>query len=262
MTAYLSCVTPVRFLLLGAFVSVSLSACATISSGEYAHAMDTQGHLASSPRTPLGLKISGAEVGDLSSPYFGLVALTLENDSPDWVRIRKLSVSFGGADQDASVLIPWGADIASWEHAIEERNAVRSYNASSALAAIAVAGALVAAVGHHKAAGAVGGLVAAGAVAALTARAVSEDVSAIESVPLFPDTHLLSVPFAVPPGLFSKKWILLNTPSAGPAACVKAMLIEYETERGQKEQVWLPFRRPYSGSEWQRHACSERLAQH
>src|SRR6185295_20160567 len=101
---------------------------------------------------------------DLSSPYFGLVAVTIENKSSNWVRVKRMTVSFGGQQKDDSVFIPWGEDIASWERATYERNAVRSYNAATALGAVAVAGAVVAGTARDKPVAAAGGVLQAGAL--------------------------------------------------------------------------------------------------
>jgi hypothetical protein len=240
---------------LALLLAMPLGGCASIVSGEYGHPMDASGILAQSPQTPLGLVISGAEVRELSSPYFGLVAVTLENKSSNWVRVRRMTVTFGGKQKDDSVFIPWGEEIASWERATYERNAVRSYNTEAALGAVALAGGVIAGTAKDKPIAAAGGVLQAGALAASAGHDVAQGLEAVEGPHLFPETHLLDVPFSIPPGLFSKRWILLST-GGTPGVCVDSMLLDYQTDSGQEERVWLRFRTNMSSSEWQKRACS------
>jgi len=57
------------------------------------------------------------------------------------------------------------------------------------------------------------------------------------------------VPFAVPPGLFTKRWILLSTPDNSPSGCVDSMLLSYETSDRETGRVLLPFK--VLSSDWQ-----------
>jgi hypothetical protein len=55
-----------------------------------------------------------------------------------------------------------------------------------------------------------------------------------------PATHLMSVPFSVPPGLFSRRsrrWILLDTSRGGAVPCLHQMLLDYKIRDGARERA-------------------------
>jgi hypothetical protein len=229
--------------------------CATVHSGRVAAHVDAEGHRVYGAGSPLGLVISGREVTDLASPYFGFVELTFENTTASWVRITKIDMNFGTPAKDQNVLVPWGSDIDTWRAATYQRNAIREANTRTALELVAIGGALTASVARHKPAGAIGGLAALGAIGALTTQAYADRVKEAETTAPFPDNHLLAVPFGVPPALFSKRWILLNTQNRPEAGCIRSMYLDYEAEGGQKDRVEIEFKPPGTHSEWQR-ACN------
>jgi hypothetical protein len=76
---------------------------------------------------------------------------------------------------------------------------------------------------------------------------------AAETPEPFPEDHLLSVPFAVPPGLFAKKWIVVNTRSHDPATCLRWANLDLDTEDGKHDRVRLTF--GDDSSEWQAQSC-------
>ena len=79
-------------------VASAAAGCATIKSGEYALPLDAKGRVAAAPVTAAGLLISGKEVSDLSSPYFGLLEVTFENPTAEWVHIDRTRLyAIGGS---------------------------------------------------------------------------------------------------------------------------------------------------------------------
>jgi hypothetical protein len=237
------------------FVALALLACgagcASIAPGKYARPIDEHGQLAESPRTPAGLKVSAREIRSLASEHFGFVEVTFENTTSRWVHIHRVELGFGDPVQDRNVYVPWGTELESWRRAIDERNRVRETNAETALAALALSGALVAAASSDRGAKAAGGLVAAGAVGTAIVMHTDQRVSAAQDAKPFPEAHLLELPFPVPPGLHSKRWIVLNTPAN--IGCIHSMTLAYESDNGHRERVWADFRS--RGSEWQRKVC-------
>ncbi len=243
--------------------AIPLSGCATVKSGDYGVALDDTGH----PRSPAAnterLKISAGEHGSLSSPYFGVVEVTFENNTPAWIQIDHIDLDFGTADKNKSVLIPWGDDIDTWEQATLQRNAIRAANTQTALGLIAIAGAVAgSAAGRHSAAGAIGGTVALGALAGLYAQERNAAVEATRDPSRFPPTHLLTMPLRIPPGLFAKRWLLLYTAAQPLGGCIDSFILSYETAEHERGRVLLKFKEIYNssadgaGSEWQVNACS------
>ncbi len=196
--------------------ALPLSGCATVNSGDYGVALDNTGHPRNVAPESEHLRISAGELGALSSSYFGIVEVTFENNTSAWIQIDHIDLDFGSSDKNKSVFIPWGQDIDTWEEATLQRNAIRDANAQTALALIAIAGTVASAAGSHHAAGAIGGTMALGALAGLFAQEQNAAVEATRDPSRFPPTHLLTLPLRVPPGLFAKRWLLLNT-AARPA---------------------------------------------
>jgi hypothetical protein len=240
-----------RVLLLAA---LCLPSCAGIQAEFLARPFDAAGRLSEDELTASGLRVSGGEMEELASPYLGAIQLVFENESAEWLRIRDVRMRFGGAEEDAAVRVPWGSELDTWYEATLQRNQVREHNRSVLLGALALGGATLAMASGDDGVRAVGGLASLGAVTALTVSDVKADIDGLERPPIFPETHLLSGPFSVPPALFVKKWITLGTPAAAP--CVSTMTLSYQVEGRARENVYLRFK---VDSEWQARACGSLL---
>lgn len=244
-----------------AAAAVPFSGCATVKSGDYGVALDDKGHSKSAvPSTDERMKISAGELGALSSPYFGVVEITFENNSPVWVQIDHVDLDFGTPDKNKSVFIPWGADIELWEQATIQRNAIRAANTQTALGLLAIGGAVAGAAGGGRVAGALGGTVALGALAGLYANERAGAVEATRDPGRFPPTHLLTMPLRIPPGLFAKRWLLLYTAARPLGGCLDSVILGYETAAHEHGRVLLQFRGTVAtgdghGSEWQFESC-------
>jgi hypothetical protein len=216
-----------------------------------ARPFDASGQLSQNELTPSGLRVSGGEMDDLASPYLGAIQLVFDNESADWVRIRGVRLRFASPEHDAAVRVPYGSDLTTWYESTLRRNEVREQNRQVLLGLIALGGATIAAASGDEAVRAVGGVASLGAVTALTVSDVKASIDALERPAMFPESHLLAGPFAVPPALSVKKWITLGTPG-GSSPCVSDMTLSYEVEGRAREHVYLKFK---VDSEWQARAC-------
>jgi hypothetical protein len=242
---------------LGALLVLGATACASVQSRYIATPVDASGFRTGASTTASGLVVSGEELRPYSSRHFGLVEVTFENWTNEWVHIDRLELDFGGAEVNEAVLLPVGADLEAWHQATVQRNDIRDTNAATALGALLALGVLVAVAGDaggRREVAAAGRAVTLGAATASVLRDHDARVEGAESPRLLPESHLLAVPFAIPPGLFAKKWVLLNTRDAA-TPCITSMLIDYDVERGN-ERVLLPFRSSLDALEWQKSACS------
>jgi len=222
--------------------------CATVESAHPAHPIGADGRLSKNRETTSGLAVSGEELEELSSPHFGVLAFTFVNPTSEWLRIDDVNLDFGGEAQNNSIALPWGEEITSWELATSQRNAIRHANTTVLLSGLMAGGILAASVGGRSTAGRIGGVVALGAAGGMWARAVSDNTAAAT----FPPAHLFATPFSVPPGLFAKKWVLLNGPKTLETGCIRSVVLEYNTGK-ERERVKLHFSR--SSSDWQKADC-------
>ncbi|MEP6654284.1 MAG: hypothetical protein ABJA82_13050 [Myxococcales bacterium] len=229
--------------------------CATIQSGSYGVPLDDSSRPLPSTLPP-PLKVSATEISDASSRYFGMIEVTFENDSAAWRQIDRIDLDFGTPDRNQSVVIPWGDDVDTWSDAISVRNAVRTANTQMVLSTLAIVGAVGAAAGGHHGHGAgaaVGGVLSIGALGALYARDQQEQAEAASAGPRFANNHLLAMPIRVPPGLFTKRWILLNTAAHPLGGCIDRVTLGYQLSDQTRGRVLLNYKS--SESEWQRFAC-------
>jgi hypothetical protein len=227
---------------------VALSGCATVAEGTLAKPIDLGGHYLATPATASGLVVHGRELTVLSSPDFGVLEFTFENPTDRWVRIDQVHVDFGGPAANQGVTAVEGDDIAAWQIATEQRNAVRASNTQTALDVLALGAAIGTARRHHSPARAAAVGVAVGATMAGLAGAPSGQ-------DLYPADHLYAVPIAIPPGLFAKRWIVFNTDAAANRTCLGRATLDYDTSGHERERVVLDFRSSANDSEWQTAAC-------
>jgi hypothetical protein len=231
--------------------------CATIHSGPYGVPVDATSHPA--PAAPAPLRVSAAEISNASSPYFGLVEVTFENDSPAWVQIDRVDLDFGGPEKNSSVQIPWGDDLQVWSDAVRVRNEVNAANTATAVGALTILTTLGWAVfGRHGPVPAattahVGGVLSVASVGALYASDRAQAAEAASTGPMFASTHLLSMPIRVPPGLFAKRWILLYTAARPLGGCLDQVVLGYQLADHRQARVLLHYKS--SMSAWQSEAC-------
>lgn len=237
--------------------ALGVMACAGVEGRFAASPVDDQGRLMSARTTESGLAISGEELRSYGSEYFGLIEVVFENTTADWIHISRLELDFLDPAKNAAVRIPRGAELDAWYVATLQRNDIRDTNHATALGAILALGEVVAvagAVSGKRKVAAAGGAVALGAATAALVDRQDRRVQRAENVRVMPGSHLLATPFAVPPGLFTKKWVLLQTTSRS-APCVSSMLVDYDVQGRGRERVLVRFRYELERSEWQRRAC-------
>lgn len=231
--------------------------CATIHSGPYGVPVDASRRPISAATAPL--RVSAGEIADAASPYFGLVEVTFENDSPAWVQIDRIDLDFGSPDKNRSVQMPWGEDLQAWGDAVRVRNEVDAENTATVLGVVAILGAVGGAASrrHPSRPAAVGAAIGGAlSVASLGALYATDRVQAAEAAstgPMFSGTHLLSMPIRVPPGLFTKRWILFYTAARPLGGCIDQVVLGYQLADRRQARVLLHYKA--SSSAWQREVC-------
>lgn len=193
-----------------------LAGCASIHPGIMATPLDESGAAMSLDTTPRGLTVSCDVDDDLSSEYFSLVSVTIENQTSDWIVIPEVNLSFESEHMASVVRIPAGGDLVQWYDSTIELKRINDHNRSVLLGSLIVAGSVVGAAGSAsdsdagKAVAAVGHLVAAGAATASIVEEVDQTLDQVENAQIYPGNHLLSGNLKVPPGLFVRKFLVLH----------------------------------------------------
>lgn len=236
-----------------AFV-LACTGCYGIQGQHVAIPVDAQGRLATTQTTPSGLIVSGDELSHDSSRYFGALSVTFENRTADSIRVDRVALDFPSIPHNDGIFIPWGDDLASWANATAERDAIRLNNTNAALSAVALGGMAVATAQGRGPARHFGGLVPLSNVSMVAVNDDAGDLGGAQRMQPFGEGHLLTVPFSIPPGLFAKKWIVINTRGSG-LPCITSAVVTYDVAGRGTERVELGFRSPGMGSQWQSNIC-------
>jgi hypothetical protein len=104
----------------------------------------------------------------------------------------------------------------------------------------------------------VGGLASLGALAGVAAAATGEATAAAPDQPVFFGRHLFAVPIEVPPGLFVKRFIVVNTPGDPGLGCLSRLTMSYQLADKTTHRVTVGFRSGDTSrgvSRWQANAC-------
>jgi hypothetical protein len=232
-----------------------LGGCASVQNSEAAVPIDAQGNLAPATTMGSGLRISGEELRPLASTYFGVLEVTFENPTAEWVRVDRVTLDFGSAAKNSAIVIPAGNHLEAFVASTEQRNAIRSLNRQTAFALTALGGTLVAGISPESGPATAGGTVAVGSLSALAVDTHVQSVEKTEHVARLPESHLLAGAFTVPPGLFVKRWIVLQTKQAAPTECIGSVTLAYELANASRERVLLTFKAQRRESEWQTSPC-------
>ena len=231
-----------------------------MASGPHGTHLDAAGQPSATAAQAAKLKVSAREIPEMSSRYFGEIEFTLENPTAQWVRVDQVELDFGSPKNNQAVYLPWGSQLDNWLEATRQRNAIQEENDEMTLAMLGLGGLLVAAAASPRAGGlaAAGGLVTLGGVAGAAASARDETVAPEADGPVFRGRHLLAVPIEVPPGLFVKRFLVVNTPVDPGLGCFTKLIMSYELADKTTHRVAVQFRSGdsgHAGSQWQASAC-------
>jgi hypothetical protein len=225
------------------FFLLLLSGCASIHHGNMAVDADSA-DVKSKPGAPLksGLRVSSAELVDLSSQYFGAIDFTFENTTSEWIRIKGVDVSFGNTETDKKIIFPVGQDLKVWADAAQRNSAVKAQNRAMVIAAIGTIAGAAGALSGDRSLTLAGAGVAGASGLVLSADAINHGINRTRVSAMVPDTHLFSNNFVIPPGLHTKKWVLIYTQKPEEIPVLTTALITLNFENGTAEKIRVAFR--------------------
>jgi len=181
-----------------------------------------------------GLVISGALDPDRSSTYFGAFDFVIENKSDQWIVLREVRISFLTPEQNQNISIPVGAQFYSWYQAM--RN-LQTYNQKKAAVIGGVLGATLMVSGENQSQQNFGAITTGLSIAALaTAKNYSEILVGL------PTDHLLYGDMLVPPGLFLKRGLIVNSTKHKETGYVHTLVLEFKDDSGTPQKYYLQFR--------------------
>ncbi len=202
-------------------------------------------------KTDLGLRISTQIDDELSSRNFGMINFIFENVTEDWIRIEKVYFKFDHSEINENVRFVSGNQLNYFLSAVNEMNREKAMVAAQNRAAwAAVATGVAAASSSSKNNYSGVNIITGAAFGAALSMNISqfENSNKKDNEKLFPAGHLYHKDFVVPPGLYSKKWILLNTKKHKKIGRLRKALLTYVTSKGKKETVEVDLK---GYSDWQ-----------
>ncbi|MGK5092534.1 hypothetical protein WDW89_11045 [Deltaproteobacteria bacterium TL4] len=222
--------------------------CAKIHSGNIATPVRSESNVPSQ-QGAMGLIVSGEENNNLSSPYFGVIDFTFENTSQGWIKLSQVKVYFENDTINENVQFTSGKELKVWMESTQKKVVMDLHNKQVAYGSIAGVGLGLAATGDDPQTRNMGLAMYLGTFAALAVDSFQDQASGLEQTKVFPQTHLFAKDFMIPPGLFIKKWVVLNSKNHSKTGYIHTLYLEYETSSGERATLKLEFRN--GSSEWQ-----------
>jgi hypothetical protein len=223
-------------LLIQSILLVTFLSCASMDYSNIGYELNSDNTPTNNEHTKLGLKISAEEDEKLESEYFGVINFSFVNSSQEWIYIKNIKLDFGSDLINNNVRIISGRDILAWKESTILRNKIDEYNMNLFLGSLAVTGAMLSTSGNTNIKTA-GNTLLLGSLASLTVKEISDSYNKIQYSSIFPTNHLLNGDFIIPPGLFIKKWIVLNTKNHKETGMITQLDIEYQTTNSITEKV-------------------------
>lgn len=210
--------------------------------------------------TDIGLRISSQIDSKLSSKYFGMINFIFENKTDKWIRIEKAYLKFSHPEINKNVRFVSGNQLNYFLDAVNDMNKekakIKAQNQAAWAAVAAGAAAASSSSSQYNTYTGVNFLngMLLGAVVSMNISQF-EQSTAKDNKKLFPKGHLFHKDFVIPPGLFSKKWILLNTTNHETIGRLSEAVLTYVTSDGKKETVAVGLK---GYSQWQKDVSSKK----
>lgn len=230
-------------------ISLLLSACASIQRENVGKVISNAGD---SSKAISPIVISASLIDELSSEYFGYFDFTIENSSEKWLTVKFLDVEFGNGSQGENIKFMTGEPLENWKTAMATINQLNRFNKATTAALIGGVGLGLAATSSNQTLQSIGGAAVAGSAAYLVGQEVGANLDFIKRAKMAQTNNLLQDSTLVLPGLFVKKWLLVNSGKHDQIGYLSKMAIRY-TINGSEEKIEIEFRKPNSPfhSNWQ-----------
>jgi len=164
----------------------------------------------------------------MSSEYFGFIDFTFENKTENWVEIKDIQLNFQDKKIGKFVKIISGKELNIYLESIKIRNNIKEYNKRVILGTVAVIGNSIAKSSNGRNGQLIGNTLLAGSLTSLTLDEMNKQIDKLENAEIFPHNHLMSKDFLIPPGLFVKKFLIINSENS-KTGYIKDILLTYST---------------------------------
>ncbi len=245
-----------KIALAAAALFLSIGCIAQVHPGNYAYQVDSE-HIPlkmTKSGSPVNskheaVKISGREIRELSSPYFGVIDFTIENKTADWLDLKDISIEFSNEKINKGVQIPLGNKIRFWAESTLARNKVRDHNRALFAIALTGAGAAIAGSSDSQYMQGLGAAAMIGGYSYLVVNDIGNYMDEIHNSKAVPPNFLIGNDLQIPPSLFSRYWVLFYTPKPEDLPYIEKVYVDLTVQEA-KRKYCLEFRKMGVSSEW------------
>ncbi|MBF0315629.1 MAG: hypothetical protein HQK52_19570 [Oligoflexia bacterium] len=235
----LNCKLMVLFLLSLSF----LCGCVSLHKKNMATQVDATGNKVTNEKashwnkeTTNGLVISGEVNAYKSSKYFGYIDFVFENKSQEWLVIKKVALNFGNKNVNDKVKFVSGLPLEVYMEAVQEKLKMDAENEKTAAAVLAGVAAGMTYADKSRSTLPISAALLGGAIS-LSVDSFNKNREQIDGTKIFPKNHLFNEEFIIPPGMFRKKWVVLNTRDHEEIGEIKEIKLTYWLTNGNEETV-------------------------
>jgi hypothetical protein len=198
--------------------------------------------------------ISGEISPHLRSEYFGYFNINIKNNSDKWHKLLNLKITFEDEFQNNNTMIVLGDDLSLWYAAQKKIIEINDYNNKVALGVIVGVSQSLAAFSNNEYLTNVGNMATLGAFATYGLGEIEKVRDSLQNSKMIPENHILADNIIIPPGLFSERWVLINSKNHDKMEFITSIILEYQMESGIVEKKKIKFRQKYSSTtpKWQR----------
>lgn len=199
-----------------------------------------------------GIGISVQLVGDLSSEYFGFFEFTFLNKTDEWKSVEITSVTFDSLGPTPWIRFPSGDTVLLWREAMGKILELEAYNRGLGLGMVGALGITAATLGSRESVRNLGAGAALLAAGVAVADGWTDAKDSLERIHPEPDGRLLGAPITLLPGLFAKRWLLVNSSRNDSLGFLETLTLRFK-ESGNDRTAPLRFRKKgiFSNSAWQ-----------
>lgn len=190
--------------------------------------------------SPIAISVSLND--KLSSEYFGFFDFTLENKSDKWIVVKNVSITFPDSLLNKNINVVAGQDLTIWHEGYLAQKAINEYNKGLAIGAFSVAAGVASMSVKDQTAKVA---LAAAGTAPLVALPVAELAALRDSVDkaaFFPANHLFAGDIRIPPSMFTRKFLLLNSTNHKHIPYAQSFVLTWQTDTGEKFNMTAHFR--------------------
>lgn len=198
------------------------------------------------------LTFSASLIEDLSSEYFGYLDFTIENNSEKWIVVKVTGIRFDSLASSENIRFPNAEEYLNWQAAMGQKIRIEEYNKSIAMGVVAGAGLGLAALSDNNTVRGLGAATAVASAGYMAGHGINQVRDSLQLAKAIQANNLLVDSALVLPGLFTKKWLLVNTMNHDKIGFLTEMTLNY-TESGKEKAVKIKFREVHTvgTAKWQ-----------